>query len=64
VPYANIPAGAILPDYTIIYGNGAQRRIDSTTKDNNLIAEMRQSAHHKQLKGLQALVPSNIAKWQ
>lgn len=64
MPYANVPAGAVVPDYTVVYGTGARRRMDSTTRESDIVANMRAMAHHKQLKGLQVLIPSNLAKWQ
>lgn len=45
-----------------MYGPNA-RRIDRTAKENSLMGDIKEVAHIKQLTGLKALIPSNLAKW-
>lgn len=59
----SVPPGSVLEDYTIIYGQN-QRRKDKTMEQNDLVKDIKAAAHQKQIKGLQQLIPSNLAKWQ
>lgn len=59
----SLPPGSVLEDYTIIYGQN-QRRKDKTMERNQLVKDIKAVAHQKQIKGLQQLIPSNLAKWQ
>lgn len=59
----SLPPGSVLADYTIIYGQN-QRRKDKTMERNQLVKNIKAAAHQKQIKGLQQLIPSNLAKWQ
>jgi hypothetical protein len=52
-----------VPDYTVVYGPN-QMRTDSTLKEHEIVGKMREKAHERQIEGLQALIPSNLAKWQ
>jgi len=61
--YATVPPNSVVDDYTIVYGRN-QRRTDTTTRDVKLVGDIKAMTHLKQLKGLQALIPSNLAKWQ
>jgi hypothetical protein len=45
-----------------VYGQN-QRRKDTTALQNPQVLELRKAAHQKQLKTLQTLIPSNLAKW-
>jgi hypothetical protein len=57
-----VPEDASIPDYTIMYGANMQR-IDTTAKSHELLGDIKEVAHAKQLKGLKQLIPSNLAKW-
>ncbi|KAF2401046.1 hypothetical protein EJ06DRAFT_493694 [Trichodelitschia bisporula] len=61
--YANIPAHTELPDYTVVDGRNFRRK-DKTMANQPLVREIRAANHAKQVKGLQALIPSNLVKWQ
>ncbi|KAE9986130.1 hypothetical protein EG328_006392 [Venturia inaequalis] len=58
----SLPPGSVLEDYTILYGYN-QRRTDKTMGRNDLVKDIKAAAHLKQIKGLQQLIPSNLAKW-
>ncbi|QDS75073.1 hypothetical protein FKW77_006759 [Venturia effusa] len=59
----SLSPGSVLEDYTIVYGPN-QRRKDKTMERNHLVEDIKAAAHQKQIKGLQQLIPSNLAKWQ
>jgi hypothetical protein len=54
---------AVLPDYTVVYGEGLTR-IDRSVQDATVVAEIREKSHARMLRSLQALIPSKIANWQ
>lgn len=58
-----VAAGVDIPDYTVLYGDN-QRRRNTTMLDAPIVGEIQAKGLEKQLKILQRLVPSNIAKWQ
>jgi len=57
-----VPPNAVIEDYTIVYGRNKRRR-DTTASLNPAVLDLRKAAHQKQLKTLQSLIPSNLAKW-
>lgn len=50
--------GEILPDYTVLYGNG-MRRLDTSGAE-----DLRLKMVAKQVDVLRKLIPSNLAKFQ
>ncbi|KIW02518.1 uncharacterized protein PV09_06316 [Verruconis gallopava] len=62
LPHARIAPNTVIEDFTIVYGQN-KRRKDTTAISDPMILELRKAAHRKQLKTLQMLIPSNLAKW-
>lgn len=62
-PHASVPARALLPDFTVVFGHG-RSRTDDTLRSNAVVQELKASAHEKRLGALRKLVVSNLAKWQ
>lgn len=58
----SLPPNSVLEDFTILYGQN-QRRKDTTMERNQLVRDIKAVALQKQIKGLQQLIPSNLAKW-
>jgi dynactin-6 len=48
----------VLPDYTVVYGDGQRRQ------DNSDVDELKIRMVERQVEVLRKLIPSNIAKWQ
>ena len=57
-----LKAGEVLPDFTIVYGDG-QRRIDQTIKNHPEIGSARKLGQEKTVALLQRLIPSTASKW-
>lgn len=63
LPYAVVPPRSNVPDFTVVMGTNEQRR-DTTMISNPLVLDIKAMSHKKQLKALQALIPTNLGKWQ
>lgn len=50
--------GEILPDFTVVYGNGIRR------VDNSGIEDLKQKMIGRQVEVLRKIIPSNLAKFQ
>jgi dynactin 6 len=57
-PRTTIAPGEAVPDYTVVFSNGQQRR------DKRDVADIRTRAQARQLEVLRKLIPSNPAKFQ
>jgi dynactin-6 len=50
-------------DYMILYGKGLKRRDTTVKLEGGVVEGLRDSSHGQQIKVLEGLVPSNLAKW-
>ncbi|RDW94659.1 trimeric LpxA-like protein [Coleophoma crateriformis] len=57
-PLCTVAEGEVLPDFTVVFGNG-QRRIDSSGAQ-----ELKLKMVGRQVEVLRKLIPSNLAKFQ
>jgi dynactin-6 len=53
-----VPAGARIPDFTVVYGNGMRR------PDRRGVSALMNKAQTQQIAVLRRLIPSNPAKFQ
>ncbi len=57
-PLCEVAEGEVLPDFTVIYGNGS-RRIDKSGAE-----DLKMKMIARQVEVLRKLIPSNLAKFQ
>lgn len=57
-PLCEVAEGEVLPDFTVIYGNGL-RRLDKSG-----VEDMKLKMVDRQVEVLRKLIPSNLAKFQ
>lgn len=57
-PMCEVAEGEVLPDYTVLYGNG-MRRLDTSG-----VEDLKLKVVAKQVEVLRKLIPSNLAKFQ
>jgi dynactin-6 len=61
--FVEVGNGEEVEDYIVLYGRGVRRRDRTAGLEGGVIEDLREKAHGKQIKALEGLVPSNLAKW-
>lgn len=56
-PFCKIAENEVVPDYTVVYGDGARR------EDRGEIDELKIRMVERQVDVLRKLIPSNLGKW-
>jgi dynactin-6 len=61
--FVEVGEGEEVEEHMILYGKGLKRRDRAVVLEGGVVEGIRESSHGKQIKALEGLVPSNLAKW-